>query len=175
VTATNQTTNSISQELILLRNDLANKRETACNKTSLTVRGCSNKQVGSPTPRISRRQLTAFQSYTSIFGKLIIRRASKTSNFNEDGSPTDPETYSSTTSSWTFMPSFLSRNFEYQSFSSFGSIQRAIRIYPVIPDDHTVWTMCKIGDLKGIQKLLSTQQVSLFSVDKYGFTLLHVR
>ena len=172
--ATNQTTNSINHELVLLRNDLANEREALCDKSNLIVRGCRNKQGASTTSRVSSKEHTAFQSYTSILGKLIIRRVSKSSDFNGDGFPTNPGMYSTTTSSFTFMPSFLSRCFEYRSFSTFGCIQRAIRFYPIIPADHPIMDMCRTGDLKGVQTLLSSQQVSPFSVDKDGWTLLHV-
>ncbi len=57
--------------------------------------------------------------------------------------------------------------------NAYGYIQRALKIYPIIPDDHPIWRMSVRGDLEGVQTLFATNQVSPFSVDANGFTLLH--
>lgn len=58
--------------------------------------------------------------------------------------------------------------------STSGFIRGALRIYSLIPNNHPIWRMCRCGDLEGVQTLLSSRQVSPFSVDTDGTTLLHI-
>jgi hypothetical protein len=105
---------------------------------------------------------------------LIIKREVRISNFG-DGEESSASNYTRSESAWIFVPSFLSRHFDFRYLNTCGHIERSIRTYPMIPDNHTVWNMCRMGDLNGIQKLLSARQISPFSVDSDGDTLLHVR
>jgi hypothetical protein len=73
------------------------------------------------------------------------------------------------------LPSFLSYAFDFRYLNTCGYVERALRTYPVLPYDHPVWNMCWGGNLKGIQKLLSDRQISPFSIDDRGNTMLHVR
>jgi hypothetical protein len=167
--ASNQTTNTIRQELVLLRSDLTGKPKESSNEPCDVVQGRSTRS------RIIRKQSVVCRYYTSIFGKLLIRRVSQVASFCDTKLRSAAKTCSTTTeSSWVFMPSFLSLCFEYQSMSTSRFIQGALRIYPLIPNDHPIWRMCGCGDLEGVQTLLSTRQVSPFSVDTDGRTLLHV-
>jgi hypothetical protein len=181
LSSTHQTTNTISHELILLRHDLANKshgtpNEARDTEARDTTRGAANNLGVSsmPTSRIIKEQSIVLRRYHSLFGKLLVRKVTKFADFTDGNAQSAQLPYSTSTSSWSFVPSFLSRVFDYQSLTTCGSIQRSIRIYPVISGRHPIWGMCRGGDLKGIQTLLSTRQVSPFSVNEDGQTLLHV-
>jgi len=176
LSSTHQTTNIISHELILLRHDLASKSHRTPNEARDTIRGAANNLEKSTMPRsrISREQSIVWRRYHSLFGKLLVRKVTKFADFTDGNAQSAQLPYSTSTSSWSFVPWFLSRVFDYQSLSTYGSIQRSIRIYPVIPRWHPIWAMCTGDDLKGIQTLLSTRHVSPFSVDESGQTLLYV-
>ena len=176
LSSTHQTTNTISHELILLRHDLANKSHRTSNEARDTISGAANNPEKSTMPRsrIIREQSIVWRRYHSLFGKLLIRKVSKFADFTDENAQSTQLPYSTSTSSWSFVPPFLSRAFDYQCLNTCGSIQRSIRIYPVISRWHPIWNMCSGGDLKSIQTLLSTRQVSPFSVNEIGETLLHV-
>jgi hypothetical protein len=164
---------TIKHELVLLRSDLAGKLDNSPNETPATLVGHTNDQGKSAKSRISKKQSMVFRRYSGLLGKLLIRTVSESTSFiNSDIDST--ETYSASTCSWAFMPSFFSHFIEYQSFSTYNFVKRALRIYPLIPEEHPIWRMCRVGDLKGIQGLLCTRQVSPFSVDIRGTSLLHV-
>jgi len=176
LSSTHQTTNTISHELILLRHDLANKSHRTSNEARDTISGAANNPEKSTMPRsrIIREQSIVWRRYHSRFGKLLVRKVSKVADFTDENAQSAQLPYSTSTSSWSFVPPFLSRAFDYQCLTTCGSIQRSIRIYPVISGWHPIWAMCRGDDLKGIQTLLSTRQVSPFSVNEYGQTLLYV-
>jgi hypothetical protein len=176
LSSTHQTANTISHELILLRHDLANKSHGTPNEARDTIRGAANNLEKSTMPRsrIIREQSIVWRRYHSLFGKLLVRKVTRFADFTDENAQPAQLPYSTSTSSWSFVPSLLSRAFDYQSLTTCGSIQRSIRIYPVISRWHPIWKMCRRGDLHGIQTLLSTRQVSPFSVDESGITLLHV-
>ncbi|PMD47170.1 hypothetical protein L207DRAFT_606278 [Hyaloscypha variabilis F] len=177
ISTVNQITNNMSTELILLRRDLESKSPKNYKKTLDTAAGTAEIQqqrTMSGSMFRSKKSVT-FQSCRSWFGKFLIRREYRTAEFREDESDSVQGTYTTGVTTWKFMPSFVARAFEFQALSTCGSIQRSIRIYPIISGRHPVWRMCINGDLKGIQTLLSARQVSPFSVDEKGHTLLHVR
>lgn len=106
-------------------------------------------------------------------GMLIVRRQSSTVSLDGDGeSSTNPHTQDETT--WTFIPSFFSRCIDFRYSRVWGDIQGALRTYPVIQYHHSVWSMCYNGDVRGLQKLFSERQISPFSVNPWGGTLLQV-
>jgi hypothetical protein len=172
ISDTNQTTNTIRHELALLRSDLAGRPKSRFNGTRASV-DRAKVQGKSTKSRISKKQSMVSRIYSGLLGKLLIRTVSESTRFINSETES-PEMYSTSTSSWAFMPSFCSRYVAYQSFKNCGFIQRALRIYPLIPNEHPIWLMCSGGDIKGLQELLSARQVSPFSVDEYGRTLLHV-
>jgi hypothetical protein len=167
---------TIGHELVVLRSDLANMhKDPRDDRRSGTVRRRATNSERKPTSaRVSRKQSIVFRNYTALFGKLLVRSVSQSATFFSSRSQSTPEIYSTNVTSWSFLPSFLSYGFEYQSFSRPGSIQRSLRIYPLIPKLHPVWKMCNSGNLEGIETLLTTGEVSPFSVDEVGNTLLHV-
>ena len=114
---------------------------------------------------------TTVSFYSGPFGRVRVTKEVDNSRFEADSSARAC-TRSKTT--WIFMSSFLSRHIDMQYLNTGGHVQRSIRTYPVLPYEHPVWKMCHDGDLKGIQKLLGDRQVSPFSVDAVGDTLLHV-
>jgi hypothetical protein len=172
VSNTHQAAETISHDLMLLRREVQNTHKTPCNETKSLGRCCIESQRKSTGVRV--KQSIEFRSYIGLIGKLLIRKASQSATICSSISQSTPEIYSTNITSWAFIPSFLSYGFEYQSFSSSGSIQRSLRTYPLISHRHPVWKMCSSGDLKGMQTLLSGRQVSPFSVDTDGLTLLHV-
>lgn len=174
VSSTNQSANTFGHEVTLMHGDLPNGPGSSSNDAYAILGGGYSVRPNSTRSGLLRNQSTVFRTYTGIFGTLFNRRVSQSTVFTDNKSQLASKTYSSSVSSWVFRPSFLSRGFEYQSLNSCGFIQRAIRIYPLIRNNHPVWTMCAYGDLRGIQSLLSTRQVSPFSVDNEGVTLLHV-
>jgi hypothetical protein len=168
ISDTRQTASTIKDELVLLRSDLSGKPKTASDEPRAIVKACANNRGKSTASRVLMKQSIVFRPYTSMFGKLLLRKASQSVLCTGD------EPQSTEVVSWIFMPSFLSRVVEYQFLSTCGFAQRVLRIYPIIPEDHPIWLMCRSGDLKGIQTLLSQRQVSPFSVNANGCTLLHV-
>jgi hypothetical protein len=174
ISSTNQTANAHRHQLVLKNSDPASEPSIACNRTHVMAEDRPNNRVKWSRSRLLRKQSVIFRSHSGILGKLLIRRISQSASFSDQEFQSTSGTYHSRASSWAFMPSFLSRGFEYQSWNTSGFIQRAIRIYPLIRNDHPIWKMCTYGDLRGIQHLLSARQVSPFSVDAEGLTLLHV-
>lgn len=174
ISDTHQSTESIRNELVLLRKSLLRTPKGASEGSRAINGRCSNNVDVSTKFKLSVKHSMSFQSYVGLFGKLLVRRTWQPASFTEDELQPKSETYSTTSSSWAFFASFLSLVVEYQSLRACGLVQRALRIYPLIPSDHPVWRMCWLGDLRGIQTMISAQQVSPFGVDVRGQTLLHV-
>ncbi|KAE9363198.1 hypothetical protein N431DRAFT_524059 [Stipitochalara longipes BDJ] len=176
ISTVNQNMNSISTELSLLRRNLVNVPQKTKPQKPDTTRDLDNEQWNSTTSgfTVSKEQSTIVQTYTSLLGKLLIQREYQTANITGNDLRSAQGTCLKSQMTWYFAPSFLARAFEYKSLGARGFIQRVIRTYPVIPGDHPIWRMCRVGNLKGIQTLLSSGQISPFSVDDDGRTLLHV-
>ena len=172
---TQHTTKTILQELVHLRGELLCKSGETVQETNINIGSVNEKFMPNKTRgRIIRKQSITFRQYTGIFGKLLIRTMVESAKSLDSTMQSTLEAYSATATSWAIMPSFLSRWFEYQSMNTYGCVQRALRIYPMIPINHPIWRMCCCGDLKGVQTLLETRQVFPFSVETDGSTLLHV-
>jgi hypothetical protein len=139
---------------------------------SSNTRACARKGVGMP---ISGRQSPSLVIYKNILGSVYIRRASQSIVFQDDRDQPSGEAYNRNECTWTFIPSLLSRCIQLRFVNLLGSIQSSLRTCPTIPDDHPVWSMCQANDVDSVQRLFSTRQVSPFSVDSSGRTLLHVR
>jgi hypothetical protein len=103
------------------------------------------------------------------------RRASQSIVFQDGRNHSSEEAYNRTECTWMFIPSLFSCCIELRFVNLLGSLQSSLRTYPVIRYDHPVWDMCKSNDVEGIQRLFSNRQVSPFSVNFRGWTLLHVR
>jgi hypothetical protein len=163
---------TISRELLLSRNDPGTDADHGSSATAKVSIQSRNRTAGF---KLSKRQSIAFSSFSGPFGKLHIRRKISDSTFGDEEEPSPMTAYAKNETTWTFMPSFLSYAFDFRYLNTCGHIERSLRTYPVLPDNHPVWEMCGQGDLRGIQKLLSDRQISPFCVDSYGTTLLQVR
>jgi hypothetical protein len=169
--ATNQITTTISQELVLLRNNSQGSCSRSCRE-AIADNGVCAKNRGKTRSRASNRQFSSFQT---PLGRVVIRKQSSTATFENAEGRLSMKPYTQDESTWIFMPSFFSRCIDFRYLNSCGYIQRSLRTYPVVRSDHPVWKMCWNGDVIGIQKLFSERQLSPFSVDAWGNTLLHVR
>jgi hypothetical protein len=139
---------------------------------SSNTRASVGKGAGMP---VSGRQSLSLVIYKNILGSVYARRESQSIVFQDNRNQSSEEAYKRTESTWMFIPSLFSRCIELRFVNIFGSIQSSLRIYPTISDDHPVWDMCKTNDVEGIQRLFGNRQVSPFSVNPHGWTLLHVR
>jgi hypothetical protein len=128
---------------------------------------------GSRTSRstVCRRSATHKVVYRGFLGSITARIQSQSGDFVEEHSK---EFYARDEWSWVFIPSFLSRCVQVQCASSFGSVERTLRTYPILPDDHPAWEMCRAGEVTSIQELFSTREISPYAINKIGKTLLHV-
>jgi hypothetical protein len=169
--ATNRITTTISQELVLLRNNSQSTFSQSCHEAIADIVVCA-KNRGKTRSRASTRQFSSFQT---PLGRVVIRKESSTATFDSAKRGLSMKSYTRDESTWIFMPSFFSRCIDFRYLNSCGYIQRSLRTYPVVRDDHPVWGMCRSGDVIGIQKLFSERQLSPFSVDSRGITLLDVR
>jgi hypothetical protein len=169
--ATNRITTTISQELVLLRNSSQGNFSESCHEAIAGIGVCA-KNRGKTRSRASSRQFSSFQT---LLGRVIIRKESSTATFDSAERGLSMKSYTRDESTWNFMPSFFSRCIDFRYLNSCGYIQRSLRTYPVVRNDHPVWEMCRSGDVIGIQKLFSERQLSPFSVDSWGNSLLHVR
>ncbi|KAG8534001.1 uncharacterized protein KY384_000843 [Bacidia gigantensis] len=70
-------------------------------------------------------------------------------------------------------PIFMNRVFEYLYFQSYGQVARALKSFPVLPWHSPIFTMCRMGDITGIQRAFSNREVSPFAIDEDGWTTLH--
>ncbi|KAE9365956.1 hypothetical protein N431DRAFT_385949 [Stipitochalara longipes BDJ] len=170
VTATNQMTTTISKNLLLLTNGSSTDTNYGLSATA-TARIRGNR--GDTKVKLSKRQSITFSSFSGPFGRLMIRREAQDSVFEDEKGSSDIS-HAQSKSTWVFMPSFLSYAFDFQYLNTCGYVERTLRTYSVVQDNHPIWVMCWEGDLKGIQKLLSDREISPFSVNQRGRTLLHV-
>jgi hypothetical protein len=164
---------TISRELLLSRNC---SETDADNGLSATAEVSIQSRKGKAGFKLSKRQSITFSSFSGPFGELRIRRKISDSTFGGEEESSPMTAYAKNETTWTFIPSFLSYAFDFRYLNTCGHVERSLRTYPVLPDNHPVWGMCRSGDLKGIQKLLSDRQISPFCVNNSnGRTLLWVR
>ncbi|KAH8672816.1 hypothetical protein BGZ60DRAFT_527110 [Tricladium varicosporioides] len=116
---------------------------------------------------------TIFRIYSSPFGNLFVRKTSKSQTLSRNVEPSPSRAHNVDESSWVFMPSFISSCINFRYLSTCGTVQRSLRTYPVISEGHPIWKLCKDGNVQGIQELLNGRQVSPFSINMRGKTLLH--
>jgi hypothetical protein len=152
VTATNQMTATNSNDLILMKSSLASgidHRLSAVTGTNI----CSSKPPMGP--KIWKHQSITISRISGAFGSLIFKKVTKTALVGDEHGSSSATTYARSETTWVFMPSFLSYAFDFRQLNTCGEIERSLRTYPFLPYDHSVWEMCRQGDLEGIQKLLS--------------------
>ena len=71
-------------------------------------------------------------------------------------------------------PAFLRKTLELRLLSSFGQISRTLKTSPVLENGAPIFSICRNGDLGGLQAALSSGTISPFVADEYGWSLLHV-
>ena len=170
VQSTNQITATISRDLLLLKN--ASSHDTKNDLCTTSAAHARDNKDPTKTRLLKRRDIVV-SSFSGPFGRLSIRREVQDSvSKGYKGSFGLSQTQREST--WVFIPSFLSYAFDFRYLNSCGHAERTLRVYPVLSYLHPVWQMCRKGDLKGIQRLLGDKEVSPFSVDDTGNTLLHV-
>lgn len=81
---------------------------------------------------------------------------------------------SSEEKSFTFISPFSRYCLELQLRYSYGKISRTLNVSPVVDRFADIFSMCRAGDIAGIQTSLSQGKYSPFSVDEYGCGFLHV-
>ncbi|KAH8743361.1 hypothetical protein F5882DRAFT_446616 [Hyaloscypha sp. PMI_1271] len=172
VMATNQITTTINKELVLLRKDAENTGDRNQRDSSAITTSCNKSPKSTTRSRAMKTRSETFSSFNGPLGKVVIKNRSVNMTF-EDDEEHSINTYTQNKSTWIFMPSFLSHCIDFRYLNTCGYIQRSLRTYPIISDGHLVWKMCKRGDIKGIQSLFSERQVSPFSINSSGRTLLH--
>ncbi|PMD26282.1 hypothetical protein NA56DRAFT_341580 [Hyaloscypha hepaticicola] len=170
VTATHQMTTTISKELLVVRNPPMNTAVQECSTDPEVI--IQNSRPPAETMFSTRRSRT-ISEFCGPLGRLIVKKEVQNSNFENEEESTSANTHYSESSAWIFMPSFLSYAFDYRYLNTCGYVERTLRTYPILPLEHPVWDMCFRGDLTGIQELLGDRQISPFSVDEDGDTLLH--
>jgi hypothetical protein len=121
---------------------------------------------------VRRQSISHKVVYRGFLGSITARVQSGSEDFVAGEHSKDP--YARDEWSWVFIPSFLSRCVQVKCASFLGSVERTLRICPILPDDHQAWDMCVQGDVTSIQELLRTREISPYAINKYGFTLLHV-
>jgi hypothetical protein len=112
----------------------------------------------------------------NVLGTIYTRKSSQSIDYSTKKLPSHGGLHVKNKTTWTFLPSFLSLCIEVQYIDTCGSIQRSLRTYPLIPDDHPIWWMGWLRELpiSDFQALLTSHTVSPFSVNSRGSTLLHV-
>jgi hypothetical protein len=174
---TNRISTTIINKLFILRGGTEHNSRGTSGATHSTTREGRGSLERSRLAKLSKRpynQLTTISSYTGLFGRLLVRSTTQSSNFDDKGELLLGAPYIKKESTWVLVPSFLSTCINYQWVNACGFIQRSIRIYPFLSNDHPIWDLCINGNLEGIQAVLSKGQISPFSVNKWGDTLLHV-
>jgi N-terminal domain on NACHT_NTPase and P-loop NTPases len=164
ISATNAATSTITE--VVLRMEVATNQKSP--KQELPIENWS----GASRSAVSRRSAAHRVVYRGFLGSITARIRSQSEDLAEGEQA--KESYTQDEWSWVFIPSFLSSCLQVRCMSSFGSVERALRTYPILPDDHPAWRLCKDGEVTSMQKLFSTLEVSPYSVSRTGSTFLHV-
>ena len=164
-------TTTISKELLVVR--ILPTNTTAARCSADAEANIQNMRPAAGSTFSKQRSMTVSE-FSGHLGRLIVKKEVQNSNFGKEEESNSVNTHHSESSTWIFIPSFLSYAFNYRYLNTCGYVERVLRTYPILPLEHPVWDMCFRGDLTGIQKLLGDRQISPFSVDEDGDTLLHV-
>jgi hypothetical protein len=80
----------------------------------------------------------------------------------------------STSISITLPKWIYARKFQVCLTRSYQGWDQSLRIYKTVPHSAPIFSCCKSGNLKGLQRLFGSDQASPFEVDPDGMTPLHV-
>lgn len=109
--------------------------------------------------------------YSGMFGNMTIRKRTKHSQPANAVAKAKTPLVSET--AWIFRPTFLGRALQVSYVQSLGYISRSLRVYPMLSSQNSIFRMCRLGDLSGLQTALAEKRVSPFVTDFRGRTLLH--
>lgn len=157
----------LAHELVVLQREVASeRRDPSTRKSHGNTRNCD--------PVSSSYRVPAVQKviYAGILGIITARILSESDDLVKKGQSRNISIRHE--KSWLLIPSFLSRCVQLQYISSFKSIERRLRTYPIVRDNHPVWDMCEFGRVSCIQNLFSSCEISPYSINTEGKTLLHV-
>ena len=121
---------------------------------------------------LSSTKETYFDWYRGIFGFVDVQTKSKA--FKRSDSRWNDNTAVVNEKIIKIKPSFMRQVLELRLAANFGRISRTLSMYHVLEPDAPIFTLCKDGDLQGLQVALSSGGCSPFALDSYGQTLLHV-
>ena len=161
-----QLTSIVTKELVLLR---TNQMQYAAQDRGVNLNNVRQSQQLIST---SQAQYVTTTTSSGAWGTFVKKRLHTMQRSNQRGQ--NVESYNRSETTWIFLPSFFSSCVELKYMSILGSVNRSLRTYPLLPHSHPVWNICYNGNLKDLQALLSERQVSPFSVDIRGSSLLHV-
>ncbi|CZR58008.1 uncharacterized protein PAC_07898 [Phialocephala subalpina] len=155
VSAIHDATSAITRELVVLRMDIAANNNTQIPNPKSLIH--TKRILQSRTPSCSTHKVV----YRGILGVVTARFSSRSrSPFEED-----QDRNARDETSWLIIPSFLSRCMQVQCTRSFESIERTLRTYPILRNDHPAWQMCRNGEVTRLQQLFSTREISPYSVN----------
>lgn len=144
--------------------------------TVVTSDNCGLKRL-SPRPKLPVRiayQQTNEEWYSGVFGRLTVTKRTKHST-----DPADLKVFGSKAlaeeTSVTVVPPFMKRLLEMRVTYSLGKTSRSLNVYPVVPWPSPIMSMCRNGDMHGLQAVFGSGEMSPFVLDDVGNTLLHVR
>ena len=71
-------------------------------------------------------------------------------------------------------PSFLRKYYELHFMETFGHISRTLNVDRIVDDRDPIFEMCRSGDITGLYSAFCEGRASLYTVDSWGTSLLHV-
>ncbi len=169
---TRKAVSTVGNEMVLLRTE--SKRIT--NQSSATFDKDMSQKFPSrkPLTKTSQKISETFTVYNGLLGRVFVRKTLSRLSLDEKEWNSTEDNSIQTDRSWIIMPSFLSRSVELELKESFGFVQPSMRVRICIPSQHPIWRMCRTGDIQSIQSSFSRGEVSPFSINPYGQTLLDV-
>lgn len=163
---------TVTQEMFLSRTMPTHVTSSSQKSASDGVQKAQNVLAKRPGTTISQKYSVTTNTTWGVWGIVFKKTSQSAKVSNKHGEYL--EGYTQSESTWVFIPSFFSQCVELKFSNTLGSVQRSLRTYPIIRENHPIWGMCERGDTTGIQTLLSKREVSPFSIDHYGRTLLYV-
>ncbi|KAF8863947.1 hypothetical protein BDZ45DRAFT_72684 [Acephala macrosclerotiorum] len=156
---------AMTQEFAILRTEVVTNCSIPRNEQSPSNRNQRSKYPSSRYPTSSK---VLYRGVLGTITAIVYSRSEKSDN-------KDPYHHSDARDQTTYLiiPSFLSQCIQLQCKSSFRFVERTVRTFPVLPDDHAVWNLCREGAVTDIQRLFSNREISPYSVSSWGRSLLH--
>ena len=160
-------------------NEAFNSSNSKKSTSSLTMVARTSSNLDPlPTKPRGAKKLVSYSRFESIFGELTTqksRHSRQAGNINEfsNGEKETETTFYLRPSKWLLN---LGLNFEAcakvsWSLSGLNLLQQT---YRVVPRDSQIFNYCREGDLQNVKLLFSHGKASVWDIDEYGQTPLHV-